>query len=173
MKNIVLTGFMGAGKSVVGRLLAERLGLSVVDTDDVIEEGGMKISEIFAEFGEPHFRKLESKAVRKVSELKNHVIVTGGGVVLKSENIDTLRKGGTIVYLHATPETVFNRVKNETHRPLLQVADPLGRIKELLDFRAQFYANNDIEIDTTKLSVEEVVEEIIQKINLIKQGRDK
>lgn len=165
MKNIVLTGFMGAGKSVVGRKLAERLGLGVVDTDDVIEEeSGMEISEIFSRFGEARFRELESEAVQKVASLENSVIVTGGGVVLKAENIDTLREKGVIVYLHAAPETVYNRVKNETHRPLLQVEDPLKKIKELLDFRAPFYANNDIEIDTSNLSVDEVVEEIIRKV---------
>jgi shikimate kinase len=165
MKNIVLTGFMGAGKSVVGRKLAERRDMKVVDTDDVIEkESGMEISEIFGRFGEAHFRELESEAVRKVSTLTDHVIITGGGVVLKSDNISNLRKNGAIVYLRASPEALYNRVKDETHRPLLQVADSLGRIKELLQYRAQFYADNDIEIDTTNLSVDEVVEEIIKKI---------
>ncbi|MFV2040797.1 MAG: shikimate kinase [Candidatus Hydrothermarchaeales archaeon] len=165
MKNIVLTGFMGAGKSVVGRKLAERLGLGVVDTDDVIEEeSGMEISEIFSRFGETRFRELESEAVQKVASLENSVIVTGGGVVLKAENITTLKKNGSIVYLRASPEAIYNRVKDETHRPLLQVADPPGRIRELLEQRTPFYANNDIEIDTTNLSVDEVVEEIVQKI---------
>ncbi|HDH28329.1 MAG TPA: shikimate kinase [Euryarchaeota archaeon] len=166
MKNIVLTGFMGAGKSSVGKRLAEHLGLSVVDTDEVIEEdSGMKISEIFSRFGEPRFRELESEAVKRVSKLTDHVIVTGGGVVLKAVNIENLRKKGIIIYLHAAPETIYNRVKDETHRPLLQVADPLAKIRELLESRSQFYANNDIEVDTTNLSVDEVVEEIIQKID--------
>ena len=166
MKNIVLTGFMGAGKSSVGKRLAEHLGLSVVDTDEVIEEdSGMKISEIFSRFGEPRFRELESEAVKRVSKLTDHVIVTGGGVVLNPENIENLRQTGIIIYLHAAPETIYNRVKDETHRPLLQVADPLAKIRELLESRSQFYANNDIEVDTTNLSVDEVVEEIIQKID--------
>lgn len=166
MKNIVLTGFMGAGKSVVGRKLAERLGLGVVDTDDVIEEeSGMEISEIFSRFGETRFRELESEAVQKVASLENSVIVTGGGVVLKAENITTLKKNGSIVYLRASPEAIYNRVKDETHRPLLQVADPPGRIRELLEQRTPFYANNDIEIDTTNLSVDEVVEEIVKRID--------
>jgi shikimate kinase len=165
MNSIVLTGFMGAGKSVVGRRLAERLDMNVVDTDDVIEEDeGMKISEIFARYGEARFRELESEAVHKVSALKDQVIVTGGGVVLNAANIENLRENGTIVYLHVAPETAYNRVKNETHRPLLQVEDPLKNIKELLEQRAPFYANNDIEVDTSKLSVNEVVSEILNKI---------
>ena len=165
MKNIVLTGFMGAGKSSVGNRLAEKLGLEVIDTDDVIEEkSGMKISEIFSGFGEARFRELESEAVRRVSKLKSHVIITGGGVVLNPENITALRKNGIIVYLHASPETIYQRVKNETHRPLLQVPDPLAKIRELLESRSQNYANNDIEVDTTNLSVDEVVGEIINRI---------
>ncbi len=164
MKNIVLTGFMGAGKSVVGRRLAKRLGLKVIDTDDVIEEdSGMKISDIFTRFGEAHFRELESEAVRKVSSLENHVIITGGGVVLKAENIENLRKKGKVVYLRASPEVIYKRVKDKTHRPLLQVPDSLEKIRELLENRAQFYASCDIELDTTNLSVEEVVSEIMKR----------
>jgi shikimate kinase len=165
MKNIVLTGFMGAGKSVVGRKLAERLEMNVVDTDAVIEEeSGMNISEIFRRFGEAHFRELESEAVRKVSTLKDHVIITGGGVALNKDNIENLRKKGVIVHLHAEPEVIYKRVKDEIHRPLLQIEDPLKKIKELLEQRAPFYANSNIEVDTSKLSVDEVVEEILNEI---------
>ncbi|MDI6654264.1 MAG: shikimate kinase [Candidatus Hydrothermarchaeota archaeon] len=165
MKNIVLTGFMGAGKSSVGRRLAEKLGMGVVDTDDLIERSaGMKISEIFAKHGELHFRELEKKAVAEVSKLENHVIITGGGVVLKEENMKNLRKNGIIVYLHAMPEVLYERVKNEIHRPLLQVKEPIKKIKELLEFRAPFYADNDFMIDASELTVEEVVEEILKKL---------
>ncbi|MFH1773689.1 MAG: shikimate kinase [Methanobacteriota archaeon] len=165
MKNIVLTGFMGAGKSSVGRRLAEKLGMGVVDTDDLAERSaGMKISEIFAKHGEPHFRELEKKAVAEVSKLENHVIITGGGVVLNEENMKNLRKNGIIVYLHAKPEVLYERVKNEIHRPLLQVKEPMKKIKELLEFRAPFYADNDFMIDASELTVEEVVEEILKKL---------
>jgi len=165
MKNIVLTGFMGAGKSSVGRKLAKKLGMNVVDTDDVVERNaGMKISQIFEKYGEAHFRELEKKAVEEVSELQNHVIITGGGVVLKQENMKNLRRNGIIVYLHARPEVLYERVKKETHRPLLQVKDPLKRIKELLGFRAPFYANNDFTVDTSGLTVEQVVEEIVRRV---------
>jgi len=165
MKNIVLTGFMGAGKSSVGRKLAEKLEMGVVDTDDIIEKNaGMKISQIFEKFGEPHFRELEKKAVAEASKLENHVIITGGGVVLKEENMKNLRKNGIIVYLHAKPEVLHSRIKHESHRPLLQVKEPIKKIKELLEYRAPFYANNDFMIDASELTVEEVVEEILKKL---------
>ncbi|MFQ5887516.1 MAG: shikimate kinase [Candidatus Hydrothermarchaeales archaeon] len=164
MKSIVLTGFMGAGKSVVGKELAKRLGWEVIDTDDVIEkDSGIIISDIFQGYGEPHFRELEKEAVKKVSKLKDHVIITGGGVVLKKENTENLRKNGVIVYLHATPQVLYVRVKDQTHRPLLQIADPMKTIRELLTYREPFYANHDMKIDTSDLEVDEVVDKILEK----------
>jgi shikimate kinase len=168
MANIVLTGFMGAGKSAVGRRLEELTGMEMVDTDDMIEEdAGMAIAEIFEKFGEPHFRELEKKAVEAASELENHIIVTGGGVVLKEENIENLRKNGKIIYLHAPAEVLYERMKDETHRPLLQVDDPLLKIKEMLEFRAPFYAKNDFVIDTSSIGVEEVAEGVIRVIETV------
>lgn len=165
MKNIVLTGFMGAGKSSVGRSLAKRLGLEVIDTDDVVEKDSeMKISDIFARFGESVFRGLERKAVEKISMLENHVIITGGGVVLNKDNILDLRRRGVIVYLHASPEVIYKRVKDDADRPLLQVKEPLKKIRELLEYRAPFYRDNDLEIDTTGLTVEKVASEIVKKV---------
>ncbi len=165
MVNIVLTGFMGAGKSAVGRRLKELTDRGLVDTDDMIEKGaGMIISEIFEKFGEPHFRELEKKAVEEASKLENHIIVTGGGVVLREENMENLRKNGKIIYLHAPAEVLYERIKEETHRPLLAVDDPLGKIKELLEYRAPFYANNDLEIDTSNMGVDEVAEKVVKII---------
>jgi shikimate kinase len=167
-KNIVLTGFMGAGKSTVGRRLANALKRNMVDTDDMIErEAGMGIPEIFAKHGEDYFRDIEEKIVAKASSLKNHVIVTGGGVVLREKNIQNLRRNGVIIYLHASPEVIYARVKNQTHRPLLQVKDPMGKIRELLEFRAPFYANNDYTIDTSSLTVEEVVDEVLNYLSMM------
>ncbi|MEE8359248.1 MAG: shikimate kinase [Candidatus Hydrothermarchaeales archaeon] len=164
MKNIVLTGFMGAGKSVVGRKLAERLGWEVIDTDDVIEQdSGMIISDIFQGYGEDYFRELEKKAVKKVSELEDHVIITGGGVVINKENIENLRKNGVVVYLHAVSKVLYLRIKDQTHRPLLQVEDPMQTITELMKIREPFYANHDIRIDTTNLEVDQVVDKILEK----------
>ncbi len=158
-KNLVLTGFMGAGKSTVGKALAAKLGLRFVDTDEEIERrAGMKIAEIFQKHGEPHFRELERRVVEEVSKLEGCVIVTGGGVVLNKENISNLRKNGVIVYLHAEPEVIYQRLRGDTSRPLLRVDNPLRRIKELMEQRAPYYANHDYMVDTSKLSVEEVVE---------------
>jgi shikimate kinase len=170
MKNIVLTGFMGAGKSSVGRIPGEKLQMRVIDTDDMIEkDAGMSISDIFSKHDESHFRELEEKVVQQTSNLSGYIIITGGGAILNKENMENLRKKGVIIYLHTTPEIIYNRIKGKTHRPLLQVKNPLKKIKELLDFRAPFYANNDIEVKTSNLSVDEVVEEIIQKIDIIKK----
>jgi shikimate kinase len=166
MKNIVLTGFMGAGKSSVGKKLAEKLDLNVIDTDEVVErDSGQKISDIFKKQGEAFFRALERQAVERVSHLENTVIITGGGVVLDKNNIKNLRRRGVIVYLHATPEVLHRRVKSETHRPLLQVENPRQKIKEMLKLRAPYYGDNDITIDTTNKSVEEVVNEILKNIH--------
>jgi|Deesub1362A_J573_1020465.scaffolds.fasta_scaffold00023_80 shikimate kinase len=165
MKNIVLTGFMGAGKTSVGKKLSEKTGMKVIDTDDKIEEDtGMSIPDIFEKMGEIKFRELEKKAVEEVSKLSNHIIITGGGVVLNKENMDNLKKNGTIVYLYADPAVIYERIKNETHRPLLRVKDPKKKIKELMEYRAPFYANHDIKIDTSNLTVDEVVDEILKAL---------
>ncbi|NOZ77072.1 MAG: shikimate kinase, partial [Euryarchaeota archaeon] len=161
MKNIVLTGFMGAGKSSVGRALAGKTGMPVVDTDEEVEkEAGRTVAEIFETRGEEGFRELESRVVARVSALEGHIIVTGGGVVLRKENMEALRKNGVIFYLSAPPEVIYGRVKDQRHRPLLRVEDPLGRIRELLEHRAPFYADHDFAIDTSDLTVDEVAEEV-------------
>jgi shikimate kinase len=163
MPNIVLVGFMGTGKTSVGRRLAERLKMSYIDTDDVIEqESGRIIADIFRESGEPHFRNLESDAVRKVSTLDNRVISTGGGVVLREKNVEMLKTNGVVFCLAATPEEIWRRVGHETHRPLLQGPDPLDRIRQMLADRAPFYALSDETVQTTGLSIEQVVERIIE-----------
>ena len=160
-KNLVLTGFMGAGKSTVGRLLAEKLNLRYVDTDAEIERRAkMSIAEIFEKHGEAYFRELERRVVEEVSELEGCVIVTGGGVVLNRENISNLRRKGVIVYLHAEPEVIYRRLHNDSSRPLLRVENPLSRIRELMEQRAPYYAEHDYSVDTSELSVEQVVEEV-------------
>jgi len=153
---------MGTGKTSAGKLVAKKLGMKYVDTDEVVEENaGMKVSDIFSNFGEPYFRDLEAKAVKQVSERDNQVISCGGGVVLRDENVKNLKRGGPVICLAASPEAVFERVKHETHRPLLKVPDPKERIRELLAERAPHYAKADHSIDTTELSVEQVAAKII------------
>lgn len=164
MKNIVLTGFMATGKTEVGRLLARRLGYTFVDADSIIEaEQNMPITEIFKRFGEPHFRDIESNVIKRLSLMENAVISTGGGAVLRQENMDNLRRNGIIICLRARPETIYERTKHDTSRPLLQVEDPLKRIRELLEFRKPYYEQADIMIDTDEKSPEEIVAEILEK----------
>ena len=163
--NIVLVGFMGTGKSTVGRVIAQKLGFHFIDTDDVIEQTSKaKISDIFAEHGEVYFRDLESQAVKSVALMKNQVVATGGGVVLRSSNIDLLRTGGPIFCLNATPKDIWDRVRSSRSRPLLRGPDPLKKIETLLDKRAPYYALADHQIETTGVSVDRVANEIISYI---------
>ena len=164
--NIVLTGFMCTGKTSVGKLLAKKLSYQFVDTDDLIEERvGMKISQIFANYGEPYFRDIESEVVKEVSQKDNLVISTGGGVVLRKTNMDELRKNGIIINLTAKPQTIFNRLKNQPGiRPLLNKPDPLKEIINLLSQSEEYYKNCDLRIETDNISVEEVVEQILNFI---------
>jgi shikimate kinase len=165
MKNIVLTGFMGTGKTEVGKILSQRLGYVLVDVDAEIErQQGMKITEIFKKYGESRFREIEADVIKRISERQGLIISTGGGAVLRQENMDNLRKKGVIVCLSASPETILARTCNSDDRPLLQVEDPLKRIKELLEFRKPYYEKADIMIDTERKSPIEVAEEIIQSI---------
>ena len=163
--NIVLVGFMGTGKSAVGRVIAQKLEFHFIDTDDVIEQTSKaKISDIFAEHGEVYFRDLESQAVKSVALMKNQVVATGGGVVLRSSNIDLLRTGGPIFCLNATPKAIWDRVRSSQSRPLLRGPDPLKKIETLLDKRAPYYALADHQIETTGVSVDRVANEIISYI---------
>lgn len=162
--NIVLTGFMGTGKSIVSRKLAKRLGMSYLDTDELIKEKeGIKISAIFQEKGEKYFRQLETQVIKEVSSLDNHVISSGGGVVLREENVTALKKNGFIICLSANPEVILQRTVNNRDRPLLEVDDQKKRIKELLKIRKPFYDKADFNIDTSSLSSEEVVERIVAR----------
>lgn len=164
MKNIIITGFMGTGKSEAGRIVAGRLGLNLVDVDAMIEdEQNMTISEIFRQFGEPGFRDMEADAVRRLSLMNNLVVSTGGGVVLRDENMANLRKNGTIICLTASPETILERVGHDNSRPLLQTDDPLAAIRQLLQDREKYYEAADMVIDTEGRSPLEVAEEIIEE----------
>jgi len=167
MKNIILTGFMGTGKTAVGGELARLLDVKLIDVDTEIEKSGdMTINEIFKQFGESRFREIETEMIRKLSENKNSIISTGGGAVLRQENMDIMRSNGVIVCLMATPETVLKRTSNNTDRPLLQVEDPLKKIKELLNFRKPFYEKADIMIDTEGKTPLQIAEEIVEKIRI-------
>ena len=165
-RNIALTGFMGTGKSVVARTLGRLTGYNVVDVDTEIErESGMNIQDIFESKGEQTFRDMESAAIERISQGRGQVISTGGGAVLRAGNMEALRSGGgVVVNLRATAEAVYERTRHTGHRPLLQVDDPLSRIRELMSEREEFYENADIVIDTGELSVMQVAEEILESI---------
>ncbi len=156
--NIVLVGFMGTGKTSIGRRLSTQLRMRYVDTDDVIERDSQRrISDIFSKDGEPAFRELESEAVRQVSKLDNHIISTGGGVVLKETNMVELRRNGIIFCLTATAEEIYQRVRHQSHRPLLQTPDALTKIRSMLEERHPYYAKADYMVETTGRSFGEVM----------------
>ena len=163
MKNIVLIGFMGTGKSVVGKRLAKQLKMKFISTDDIIEKRENRpITKIFEEEGEPYFRKLEKDAVKEVSGLDNVVVAAGGGVVLDEENIANLKNKGVMVCLNASPAVIYERTRKYKHRPLLNTENPVERIKEFLNIRAPFYQRADYQVDTSNKSVQEVVREVIK-----------
>ena len=121
MKNIILIGFMGAGKTKVGKLLAKTLGYGFVDMDELIEEReGLPIKEIFEKRGEKYFREKEKEWLKRLSLLEKIVLSPGGGIILSPENRKRLRKMGKVFYLKASPKAILERVKNESHRPLLE-----------------------------------------------------
>jgi shikimate kinase len=162
---IVLTGFMGTGKSVVGARLAERLGVPFVDVDRLIEErAGLKVAEIFASEGEAGFRRRERELIASLAHRRDCVIATGGGAVLDPENVEHLRAGGMIICLLAEPGVILQRIGNDDRRPLLHAQGRLARIHQLLELRAGSYATADLSIDTSESPVEEVVEQIVRHI---------
>lgn len=165
MKNIVLLGFMGTGKTAVGKVLAERLEMRFVDLDELIEqEMGMSISDIFFNFGESYFRQVEKEMVRRVSKERGQVIATGGGVVLDNENIENLKQNGILITLSATVEDICRRLSDKKDRPLLEVPYPEKTIREMLELRKPRYELADFIIDTTGLSPEKVAEKIIERV---------
>jgi len=160
--NIVLVGFMGAGKSVASEILATQLGLEHVSTDAVIvEREGRSINQIFEQDGEEYFRNIETLIVRELSQRQRLVIDCGGGVVLRPENVAALKRQGLMIYLKTSPDVIYDRIKHETHRPLLKVEDPLDKIQGLLAARASFYAQADQEILTDGKTADEVAQEIV------------
>jgi shikimate kinase len=178
MGNIYLVGFMGTGKTAVGKELAKKKKWQFLDLDDLIElREKMTIADIFAQKGEPYFRRLEKMVLKDVAKEKKFVIACGGGIVIDKDNINTMKGSGKVICLAATPEAIWKRVRDFKHRPLLNVADPQKRIELLLKLRAPYYAQADRTIDTSKLSIEKVVEKIfyltLQKAPVVKRSAKK
>jgi shikimate kinase len=165
LTNICLVGFMGTGKTSVGKLVAEKTGKKFIETDSmIVEMAGKSIPEIFSEDGEISFREWEIQAIKKASTLSNCVFSVGGGVVLNNINILYLKRSSVIICLTATSEIIYKRTMAEgkEKRPLLAKEDPMKEIENLLCFRSPFYAAaTNLEIDTTDLTEEGVAREII------------
>jgi shikimate kinase len=164
-KNIILTGFMGVGKTSIGTRLASDLGYTFVDTDELIEtDQKITITEIFSTFGESYFRDVETRIIRTVLEGENQVISTGGGAVIRAENREAFKAGGIVICLTARPDIIYDRIKHEIHRPLLKVSDPMTKIRELIENREKFYNQADFTINTSEKSIDEAVQEIKYKV---------
>jgi len=165
--NIALIGFMGTGKTVVGRVLAERLGRKFVELDSLIEQkAGKSIPDVFQQDGEIVFRELEIKVAKEVANKQDTVIACGGGIVLNKINIDRLRENARMVYLTASPEVILKRVANEAgQRPLIEVDNSTLTIGEMLNFRKPFYERAaDMTVDTSELDVEAVAGQVMSKL---------
>jgi shikimate kinase len=165
--NIALIGFMGAGKSSVGHLVAEQLHFDYLDTDELIQSrAGRTITEIFATDGEPAFRKMESELVQELSSRTKTVIATGGGLPINPQNLAGLKACALVVCLWASPKKIWERVKHQTHRPLLHDPDPQKKIRDLLAAREPFYKQADVLLNTESRSVREVAQQVVHQFRL-------
>lgn len=167
MENIILIGYMGSGKTTVGKIAAERKNYTFVDTDEmIVEQQHRSISEIFAADGERAFRDMETALLRQlIAEKKEHLVIsTGGGMPLRTENRQLLAQLGKVVYLKASPATIYNRIKGDTTRPLLQCENPLERIEEMIVERSPLYeAGAMFIVEVDELSQSEAASEILTK----------
>ncbi len=163
MRNLVLVGFMGSGKTAVGKRVAEKLGLTFVDMDAEIERrAGRRISDIFAHEGESYFRFLERREAMELAARQGLVIATGGGVVLDADNLKDFRKSGVVICLWVDGATAYARTKQASHRPLLRSDDPRKRIEELLEKRSPLYQQIENLIDTRGRSLDAIVEDVLR-----------
>lgn len=164
-RTLVLVGLMGAGKSCVGRRLADALGRPFVDSDDEVEKAaGCTIRDIFDVYGEPAFRDCERRVIQRLLEDGGTVIATGGGAFMDAATRATIKASGTSIWLRADPEVLYQRTKRSKTRPLLNTDDPLATLRELAERRYPTYAEADIIVDTGTHSPEETVQQVIQSI---------
>ena len=166
--NVILTGFMGTGKTSLGKMLATKLGRPFVDIDKKIEdEAHLSIPKIFERFGEEHFRELERAAVRELSERRGLVISTGGGTIKDEENLRLLKNSGVLICLTTEPEEIFARTARRGERPVLDGGgdERLATIKRLLAERKKFYDRADYQVDTTEWSPIQIVDDICRYLH--------
>ncbi len=166
MGNIFLIGFMGVGKTSVAEQLSRMTGRKNVDMDQMIaEQQKLSIPEIFAQYGEEYFRKLETNLLKELPLVDQGIISCGGGVVMKEHNVSEMKKKGTVILLTATPDTIYQRLKADEGRPLLKGRNHIEGISELMEVRRERYeAAADVVIATDYKAVEEICKEIINKI---------
>jgi shikimate kinase len=170
--NLALIGFMGTGKTSVGRAVAEQLHFQYVDTDETIQmRTGRSIADIFSKDGEAAFRAQEQRLVTELETHTKTVISTGGGLPAHPANLASLKTHALVVCLWASPEKIWERVKNQTHRPLLHDAEPQKRIRELLAAREPFYRQADVLVNTDIRSVREVVQQVVHQFRLESSSR--
>jgi shikimate kinase len=170
--NIALIGFMGTGKTSVGRLVAEQLHFEYLDTDEVIQAStGRSITEIFTRDGEPAFRALEEKVVEELASRAKTVIATGGGLPVNPNNLARLKTHALVVSLWSSPEKIWERVRHQTHRPLLHDENPQAKIRELLATREPFYKQADVLLNTDLRSLREVAQQVVYQFQLEASGR--
>ncbi|KMJ60077.1 shikimate kinase [Bacillus sp. LL01] len=165
MKSIYLTGFMGAGKTTIGQSLAQRLDLPVYDTDSVIEQKmEIIIKDIFEQYGERHFRELETKTLQDIP-VNNAIVTTGGGIVTSQSNIDWMKENGCMIFLHADPEVIWSRLESDITRPLVQQREK-EEVLELFKSRLPLYRQAHLTVDTTGLTLEEATESVHKAIKI-------
>ncbi len=164
--NLVLIGLMGSGKSTVGRMVAQKLGLDFVDLDEYLEaKAGRTISSIFDELGEPYFRELEGRIVQEVSSWEKKVVSCGGGVVEREANMLALKKKGLVTYLSTSLDELYSRLIQSHDRPLLKVANPRKRLEEIYQRRRPLYEKYaDLVVETERKSPYVVAEEMLEKL---------
>jgi shikimate kinase len=173
IRNLTLIGFMGTGKSTVGRLVADALHFTFLDTDDVIEaRAGATVQEIFQHHGEPAFREWEHRIVEELTRRNKTVIATGGGLPANEANLASLKSHSLVVCLWSSPEKIWQRVKGQTHRPLLNNPDPLGKITELLQVRGPYYRKADVLVNTEFRSLREVTQQVIHQFRAAQNGAE-
>jgi shikimate kinase len=171
IENLAIIGFMGTGKTSVAHAAASLLHFQMVDTDFLIEkQSGRRISEIFASDGEPRFRQYEREIVAQLAHATQTVISTGGGLAADPENLASLKSHALVVCLWASPNSIWERVKHQTHRPLLNTPDPVQAIRQLLTQRAPFYRQADVLINTETRSIKEVSFQVVHHFRLARKN---
>lgn len=163
-KNIILTGMMGSGKTSVGLELAKILECDFFDLDEIIEKKYGKITQIFKDKGENYFREIETSELKNFKNNGAFVLSTGGGAVLKEENLEILKSLGEVFYLSADAKTIYDRVKEQTQRPLLNTKDPKKTIEDILSSRLEKYEKSGEKIVTDNKNIEQIAREIYEKI---------